>query len=382
MIEWSPRRCLEPPNFVARPLLQEPVTCGPIVHLSMSSNVLPSTSVRSISTCRQKTHGPFSVLLSLMEGQTDGTENLMTDLMRLRRATEHKNEVDCRNRQARHTTCCRKPCNGDLHLGASPPENEELILLTEGGSCHIQGASPPTSMERATTAGSFLNTSGWQDLPHTRLLADVSLWSADLANLAAGIERVEEFADSFHLDVSDAHFTPSLLFFPDLIRALRPLTKRPLHIHLMVERPTTIIEDFVASGADVITIHAEVGKSEAAAAIQTILHAGRSAGLALRLDSPVAVSEPYLDRIDALLLLGTVLGVKGQDLAPEACDRLASAAFMLGERRARVRLIADGGIRSHTVPLLRRAGADVIVPGSLVFQSQNLVETFSWLRAL
>lgn len=196
------------------------------------------------------------------------------------------------------------------------------------------------------------------------------------------MERVEPFADSFHLDVSDAHFVPGLLFFPDLVRALRPLTKRPFHVHLMVERPTALIEDFVACGADVITVHPEVGESEAAAAIQAILGAGRSAGLALRLDTPVAAAEPYLDRIDALLLLGTVPGVKGQDLAPEACDRLASAASMLAERRARIRLIADGGIRSHTVPLLRRAGADVIVPGSLVFQSQNLVETFSWLRGL
>jgi ribulose-phosphate 3-epimerase len=227
-----------------------------------------------------------------------------------------------------------------------------------------------------------LSASGWQDLPRTRLLADVSLWSADLANLAAGIERVEPFADSFHFDVSDAHFVPSLLFFPDLIRALRPLSKRPFHIHLMVERPATLIEDFVASGADVITVHAEAGKSEASAAIEAILRAGCLAGLALCLDTPVDASEPYLDHIDALLLLGTVPGVKGQDLVPEACDRLASSASLLGRRRARVRLIADGGIRSHTVPLLRRAGADAIVPGSLVFQSQNLAETFSWLRGL
>jgi len=224
--------------------------------------------------------------------------------------------------------------------------------------------------------------SGWPDLPLTRLLADISLWSADLANLAAGIERMDPFADSFHLDVSDAHFAPSLLFFPDLVRALRPLTKRPFHVHLMVERPTALIADFVASGADAITVHAEAGESEAEAAIQAIRRAGRSAGLALRLDTPVAASQPYLDCIDALLLLGTALGVKGQDPAPEACARLAGAASMLGERRARVRLIADGGVRSHTVPLLRHAGADVIVPGSLVFQSQNLVETFAWLRAL
>lgn len=229
---------------------------------------------------------------------------------------------------------------------------------------------------------SYSTQGAWQNLPSNRLLADVSLWSADLANLAAAIERVEQFADSFHFDVSDAHFSPSLLFFPDLVRALRPLTSQLFHIHLMVVRPTALIEDFVASGADIITVHAEVGEPEAAAAIQTIRRAGCSAGLALRLDTPIAESRPYLDCIDALLLLGTALGVKGQDLAPEACDRMASAASMLGERRARVRLIADGGIRSHTVPLLHQAGADVVVPGSLVFQSQNMAETFSWLRAL
>jgi ribulose-phosphate 3-epimerase len=227
-----------------------------------------------------------------------------------------------------------------------------------------------------------MQRASWQDLPRTRLLTDVSLWSADLANLAAAIERVEPFADSYHFDVCDAHFAPTLLFFPDLLRALRPLTARPFHVHLMVERPTALIEDFVASGADLITVHAEAGESEAAAAIQAIRRAGRSAGLALRLDTPVAESRRYLDSIDALLLLGTELGVKGQDLAPEACSRLASAASLLGERRAHVRLIADGGIRSHTVPNLRRAGADVIAPGSLVFQSHNLSDTFAWLRAL
>ena len=81
---------------------------------------------------------------------------------------------------------------------------------------------------------------------------------------------MEPFADSFHLDVSDAHFTPSLLFFPDLIRALRPLTRRPFHIHLMVARPTEFIEDIVASGPDLIQVTEEASESEAAVAIQAI----------------------------------------------------------------------------------------------------------------
>ena len=222
----------------------------------------------------------------------------------------------------------------------------------------------------------------WRDLPHARLLADVSLWSGDLSNLAASIGRVDSFADSYHLDVSDAHFAPTLLFFPDLVRALRPLTMRPFHVHLMVDRPTALIEEFLASGADAITVHAEVGECEASTAIEAIRRAGRSAGLALRLETPVEGAVPYFDRIVSLLLLGTEIGVKGQDLSAEACGRLTSAASLLGGRRAEVRLIADGGIRRQTVPLLRQAGADVVVPGSLVFQSAALDETFSWLRSL
>ena len=222
----------------------------------------------------------------------------------------------------------------------------------------------------------------WPDLPRSRLLADVSLWSADLANLAREVGRLDPFADSFHLDVCDAHFAPGLLFFPDLVHALRPLTRRPFHVHLMAEQPTTLVADFLAAGADLLTVHVEIGESEAESAIQAIRGAGRSAGLALRLETPVAAAEPYFDRIEALLLLGTASGIKGQDLAPEAAARIAAARSLLNQRRSQVRLIADGGIRSGTVPLLRRAGADAVVPGSLVFGSKNLVETFAWLHAL
>lgn len=220
------------------------------------------------------------------------------------------------------------------------------------------------------------------DSARARLLADVSLWSADLGNLAAEVRRLEPFADSFHIDVCDAHFAPGLLFFPDLVRALRPLTSRPFHVHLMAERPVDLIPDFLDAGADVITVHAEAGAAEVDSAIEAIRRAGRSAGLALLLETPVAAAQPYCDRIDSLLLLGTKPGIKGQDLAPEATDRIAAAASVLTGRRAEVRLTADGGIRSGTVPMLRRAGADAIVPGSLVFGSQNLADTFAWLRTL
>lgn len=222
----------------------------------------------------------------------------------------------------------------------------------------------------------------WNDLPRNRLLADVSLWSADLANLQTEMARVSVLADSFHFDAADAHFVRGLLFFPDLVRALRPHTDKPFHIHLMADNPVELIPDFVDAGADLITIHAELGERKVGAAIERILQAGISAGIALRLDSPVRASVPYLASIDALLLLGTEVGVKGRDLHPDACTRLTEASEAIRSHGGRVRLVADGAIRVQTVPLLRHAGAAVIVPGSLAFQSEEVAATAQWIHSL
>ena len=215
----------------------------------------------------------------------------------------------------------------------------------------------------------------------SRLLADVSLWSADLANLEHSIAKVSPYADSFHIDVSDAHFSPGLLFFPDLVRAVRRSTTLPFHVHLMVERPTVLAPEFIAAGADLVTVHIETGPEETAGAIAQIQSAGAQAGLALRLDTPVASITPYLHQVETVLLLGTDVGVKGCPLDERAYTRMREAAALLRAAEKRhVRLIADGGIREHTVPALRDAGADIVVPGSLVFQSDDMARTFRWLK--
>ena len=219
---------------------------------------------------------------------------------------------------------------------------------------------------------------GWSELPIDRLLVDVSLWSADLANLESAIRRMAQWADSFHLDAADGHFVRSLLFFPDLIRALRPHTAAPFHVHLMADRPSELAGEFLAAGADLLTVHVENGEPEAGRAIEQALRRGRGAGVALQLETPVGAAAPYLDSVELIILLGTAVGVKGCDLAPTACDRLREARALLGGRR--VRLVADGGIRRHTVPRLHAAGANAVVPGSLVFQSTDLTSTFAWLR--
>lgn len=222
---------------------------------------------------------------------------------------------------------------------------------------------------------------GWSQLPRERLLADVSLWSADLGNLAAAVRRLSPWADSFHLDAADGHFVPGLLFFPDLIRAIRPHTTVPFHVHLMAEYPSLLAGEFLDAGADLLTVHVENGEPQAGAAIEQALRRKRGAGVTLKLETPVRAVLPYLDVVEVIILLGTEVGVKGRDLAPEACDRLREARSLLQQHAKHgVRLVADGAIRTHTVGELHAAGADAVVPGSLVFQSTDLESTFRWLR--
>src|SRR5713101_4254377 len=162
----------------------------------------------------------------------------------------------------------------------------------------------------------------WNMKPAARLLADVSLWSADLANLEPAVKRMSPYADSFHFDVADAHFVPGLLFFPDLIAAMRPHTERPFHVHMMVDEPSKLVDQFVSAGADLITVHCEVREPEVRKAVSQIRAFGCAAGVAVRLDTSTSAVEPYLDRISAIVVLGTDPGVKGKDLAPNACMRI------------------------------------------------------------
>ncbi len=223
----------------------------------------------------------------------------------------------------------------------------------------------------------------WSAFAKQRLLADVSLWSADLAALGADMQCIAPYADLFHLDVGDAHFVPELLFFPDLVAALRPLTATPFHVHLMVDRPATLVDAFIKAGADLITVHVENG-AQAWTTIEQIRAAGKATGLAIALDTPVDAVVPYLDHLDLVLVMGTQLGIKGQDLHPTACPRIEALRRLLQQhgKNEAIKIGADGGIRQHTVPRLRAAGADLVVPGSLVFGSDDLQATFAWLWKL
>ena len=217
-------------------------------------------------------------------------------------------------------------------------------------------------------------------LDRDTLIAEFSLWSANLLRLEEDLIRIAPHCDVLHVDVADGHFAPAMLFFPDQIAAVKKISKPPIHVHLMVADNILIsqIDQFAEPGADLISIHVE--NKNATEALAHIRAKGIASGIVLKWDTPVSAAAPYIDHINFLTLLGTEIGVKGQSLSAAAPARLKEARALIGPRD--IILAADGGIRDNTVPLLRAAGAQTVVLGSLAFAAPNLGARIQWLKSL
>ncbi len=207
-----------------------------------------------------------------------------------------------------------------------------------------------------------------------------SLWSADLANLASDMRRVEQYSDRFHLDVADGHYVPQLLFFPDLVRQLRPHTKLPFEVHLMVTDPLAWIDPFVEAGADSLIFTFDASQ-DPAAVLRAIRARGKLAGVSLLISEGVDLLDTLWPHLDVLTIVGTAMGIKGAGLDPAIPDKIRRARAVITERGLSTEIQADGGIRRETVPRLHAAGADSIVPGSLMFK-ENPAEMTAWLATL
>ncbi len=207
-----------------------------------------------------------------------------------------------------------------------------------------------------------------------------SLWSADLSNLAAEIRRVEPYSERFHIDVADGHYVKSLLFFPDMVSALRQHTRLPFEVHLMVTEPMDWIEPFVDAGADSI-IFCFDASSDPGAVLRSIRAHGKKAGVSLLVTEPVELLEPHWDDLDIVTVVGTAMGIKGASMDPDVPGKIRRAKEIVAERGLTTEIEADGGIRRETVPLLHAAGADLIVPGSLMFK-EDPPAMREWLASL
>jgi ribulose-phosphate 3-epimerase len=216
----------------------------------------------------------------------------------------------------------------------------------------------------------------------SRLKASVSLWSADLSNLASEIRRIDQYADSYHLDVSDGTYATSLLlFFPDLVKAIRGITEKPFDVHLITQRPERWVEAFHAAGANRIIFYPETTEN-ISGLIDSLRAKNLGVGVSLTLEAPVSMVEEYLERLDVVCILGTGFDVKSiQDVAAVAYEKIRQLVAIRQWRRLSFEIEADGAIRRHTVPRLRQCGADIVVPGSLIFKG-DAEETSRWLRSL
>ena len=194
-----------------------------------------------------------------------------------------------------------------------------------------------------------------------------SILAADFARLGEEVRAVSDAgADWIHVDVMDGHFVPNITIGPSVVKALRPHSRLPFDVHLMISPVDPFVSDFVNAGADIITVHPEAGP-HLHRTIQLIKANGVRAGVSLNPATPVSAIEHVLGDIDLILVMSVNPGFGGQKFIESQLDKIATLRRMIDESGREIDLEVDGGITVETAPKAIQAGADVLVAGTATF---------------
>ena len=198
-----------------------------------------------------------------------------------------------------------------------------------------------------------------------------SILSADFSKLGEEIKALEAAgADYIHIDVMDGHFVPNLTIGPEVIKNLRPVTKLPFDVHLMITPVDPLIESFAKAGADIITFHPEA-TSNIKNTIEKIKSFKKKVGISLKPKSEIKLIENYLAEIDLILIMSVEPGFGGQKFMPEVLSKLKSLKQLVNSKKLPIDLEIDGGINFTNSKDAIEAGANVLVSGSTIFKENN-----------
>ena len=200
-----------------------------------------------------------------------------------------------------------------------------------------------------------------------------SILSADFANLERDIRNIEENgADFVHVDIMDGIFVPNISIGIPVVKAIRPVTRLPLDVHLMIDRPIRYVEEFIKAGADFVTIHVEADQPQNTLEALDRIHAlGCKAGIVLKPKTPTEAAIPYLEKCDMVLVMTVEPGFGGQSFMAEQMGKVAQLKQWLDDINPDCLLEVDGGVDAKTHAVCKEAGANVLVAGSAYFKAAD-----------